>query len=437
MQWDRLLSDARCPKKEGEAVSRRGADAFRSHFEADYDRIVYSTPFRRLARKTQVHPLAANDQVHNRLTHSLEVASVGRSLARRLAAFLQGRGELPAGVGDQDLMWIMQAACLAHDIGNPPFGHAGEFAIREWVKAHPGDVFGEKWPADLAGVWADMEMFEGNAQGFRIGARADNPQAGYLRLTMATLGATVKYPWDSQDPRAKETGKLGVFSSELWLFEQMARELGMVDAGTVRRHPLSFLTEAADDICYRVLDLEDAVEMGILKERQVREVYASIANSTETKAPLSVLRGHAISALIDGMWGVFERNYEEIMEGKRRADLKTDLDGRLGGAIESIKNLYPHIFAERSKVAAELGAYKSLGRIIKALCVGTGELAKKGRYDEVGFLSRRCLELAWGEEYAREQERRTYEWWLHQVLDYVSSLTDNYARQLSREIEGT
>ena len=204
MTWDRLLSDMRCPREAGEKPSEAEKEAFRSPFEADYDRIVFSTPFRRLARKTQVHPLALNDQVHTRLTHSIEVASVGRSLAGRLARFLVQRKEMPAGVSEQDLFWIVQAACLVHDIGNPPFGHAGEYAIREWVKTHPREVFGEKLEAVNADVRRDWELFDGNAQGFRIAARADNPQPAYLRLTFATLGAMVKYPWDSGDSRATQ-----------------------------------------------------------------------------------------------------------------------------------------------------------------------------------------------------------------------------------------
>ena len=260
----------------GEEAGVGKGDVFRSAFEMDFDRIVYSGPFRRLARKTQVHPMALNDQVHTRLTHSLEVASVGRSLGHRLGKFLRGRGEIGEG-REMDLVWIIQAACLAHDIGNPPFGHAGEFAIREWVKGHRGEVFGD---AEVStGVRADWEIFEGNAQGFRIAARGDNAAAGYLRLTFATLGAMVKYPWDSLDARAKKLGEFNVFSTEKVLFEEMGERMGMVRGGGMARHPLSFLSEAADDICYRILDLEDAAEMGILEERRVREIFLSMYES--------------------------------------------------------------------------------------------------------------------------------------------------------------
>ena len=436
MNWEQLLSDLRFARREGESAKGSRGDAFRSAFEMDFDRVVYSGPFRKLARKTQVHPMALNDQVHTRLTHSLEVASVGRSLGHRLGAFLKGRGELPGGVGEQDVVWIIQAACLVHDIGNPPFGHAGEYAIREWVKGHRSEVFGDARVG--AGVRADWEIFEGNAQGFRIAARGDNAAAGYLRLTFATLGAMVKYPWDSTDGRAKGRGKFNVFSTEREMFWEIAERMGMNTARGVVRHPLSFLSEAADDICYRILDLEDAAELGILEERRVREIFLSMFDSGSfATAPIAVLRGEAIQSLIEGVWRVFEHGYGAIMEGEREEDLKAGLHPSLIEAMEKIKLAYTEIFADRTKVAAELGAYKTLGRIIKAVCLATRRLSEAKSYRDCGFLAQRCLELAWGAAYATENQGRGYEWWLHQVMDYVSGLTDNYSRQLSREIEGT
>lgn len=437
MQWNKLLSDLRFSRKAGEPPRISSGKAFRSAFEADYDRIVYSAPFRRLARKTQVHPLAPNDQVHNRLTHSIEVASVGRSLARRLAKLLQDRKELPPDRCEEDVLWIVQAACVAHDIGNPPFGHAGEFAIREWVKSHPDMIFIDG--VDVSdGVGADWKLFEGNAQGFRLSARGDNEQAGYLRLTFATLGAMIKYPWDSQAAVAVGKVKYNVFSTEKSLFESLVEHMGLRQAdGGVVRHPLSFLSEAADDICYRILDLEDAVEMGIISEQRVRAVFAVICDGMTKDLPLASLRADAIHTLIEAMWEVFESDYANIMAGKRETDLKSGLPPELSQAMQQVKDLYVEIFAERVKVAVELGAYKALGRITRAMCLATSQLVKAKGYEQTGFLAKRFLELAWGERYVRQHERESYDWWLHQVMDYVSGLTDNYARQLSREIEGT
>src|SRR5258706_7011627 len=312
MNWDQLLSAHRFSKTEdGRPAEPPTTDPFRSPFEADYDRVVYSTPFRRLARKTQVHPLALNDHVHTRLTHSLEVASVGRSLARRLAKFLEQRNEMPETIDGHDLAWIAQSACLAHDIGNPPFGHAGEFAVREWVDDHQDIVFGDQIGAENVALRNDFLIFEGNAQGFRLAARGDNPETGYMRLTFATLGAMIKYPWDSSDVRAVNKRKFNVYSTELEHFHLLVEEMSMRSAsGTPARHPLSFLTEAADDICYRILDLEDAVEMRIVPEQRVRSVFVSMCSIAPNEAAsLAEIRGQAIRALIEDAWKVFESDY--------------------------------------------------------------------------------------------------------------------------------
>lgn len=435
-QWKALLLDCRVSRDDPTKAEQSPVDELRSPFEADYDRIIYSTPFRRLARKTQVHPLALNDHVRTRLTHSLEVGCVGRSLGKRLAVFLKANEHMPEGRSEGDVVWIMQSACAAHDIGNPPFGHAGEYAIREWITTHHSEVFGEH-PISV-GVQKDLLAFEGNAQGFRIAARPDNPKTGYLRLTYATLGAMIKYPWHSEDTRANPKKKFCVFSAEWDLFEAMMKSMGLCErSGKCRRHPMSFLTEAADDICYRILDLEDAVEIGILKEDRVRELYAASLDVDAANDSLAVLRGKVIRALTEGVWGVFERDYTNIMSGERSSDLKADLKPELANVLDKINELYLEIFAERSKVAAELGAYKALGRILKALCTATARLAASAEYDKAGFLSQRCLQLAWGEVYAKTHQAKSYEWWLHQVMDYVAGMTDNYARQLSREIEGT
>lgn len=436
-KWQKLLSNDRVSKSDTAASEPAESDPLRSAFEADYDRVIYSTPFRRLARKTQVHPLALNDHVRTRLTHSLEVGCVGRSLGKRLAKLLSEKGHMPTDRSESDLVWIMLAACAAHDIGNPPFGHAGEYAIREWVRMHDTDVFGDGDDVSC-GVRADFSLFEGNAQGFRIAARTDNPNTGYLRLTYATLGAMIKYPWHSEHAKDKNLEKFNVFSTERDLFENMmiSMELRGSD-GSFLRHPMSYLTEAADDICYRVLDLEDAIEIGVLQENEVRDVYEKALGVKNPTVSLAKLRGDVIRAMIEDVWKVFENDYESIVNGIRKNDLKRDLNGDLADALDKIKSIYQRIFAERSKVASELGAYKVLGRIIKALCFAVRNLSESCDFEKTGFLAKRCLELAWGEQYAKANQSQPYEWWLHQVLDYVAGLTDNYSRQLSREIEGT
>jgi dGTPase len=430
-RWQQLLSDERFGSRASEP------DQFRSPFESDYDRVIYSAPFRRLARKTQVHPLSDNDHVRNRLTHSLEVVSVGRTFGNRLVRLLRDKGHLPTEDGASHTPWIMMAACAAHDIGNPPFGHAGEDGVRAWVKMHATDLFLDEVPVE---VRTDLERFEGNAQGFRIAARNDNPSGSHLRLTYATLGAMVKYPWTSSDERASQNGKIkfNVYSTEQEIFEAVMTQLGLGDGSAPYvRHPMSFLSEAADDICYRVADLEDAVELGIRSRDDVRTLYGKIAETSAGDLPLEALRGKAIRALIDKCWSVFEAEYETILGGSRTADLMSGLDDDATATLGEVKRIYDAIFAERTKVATELGAYKALGRILRALCLATHALASCKAFKTTPFVARRAIQLAWSEEFGTKHEAQSYGWWIHQVMDFVAGLTDSYARQLSREIEGT
>lgn len=263
LDWNRLLTSQRpaapaptaapttvdAPSSGVAAASGGAAREERNPFEQDYDRVIFSAPFRRLAGKTQVHPFAQLDHVHNRLTHTLEVASVGRSLAEEAAKIIVARGDTPAGRGEhelaRDMGFIVQAACLAHDLGNPPFGHAGEYAIRAWAAENLREVFGDRCTdPDLAPALNDWRWFEGNAESFRLVSRADRGERDYFRCTHATLGAMVKYPWTAHDPRTTAQRKHNVFSSERPVFDAMADSLGLRhDDGRVARHPLSFLSE--------------------------------------------------------------------------------------------------------------------------------------------------------------------------------------------------
>lgn len=434
LKWQELLSDFRTPY-EGKEAAASSSNPHRSHFESDYDRVVFSQSFRRLARKTQVHPMAP-DGVHNRLTHSIEVACVGRSFANRLAHFLQQRNEMPQGRSAQDLSWILMSACVAHDIGNPPFGHAGEYAIREWADSHSSEIFPDGIEVS-EDVKKDILIFEGNAQGFRLASRVDIEHTGHLRLTFASLGAMVKYPWCSTDARAQTKQKYNCFSTEWSIFETVFGTMGLqLSDGTWARHPLSFLSEAADDICYRVLDLEDAAEIGIVSTDYVRDVYSLFLDNPRPGMPLSMMRGQVIQRLIDESWNIFETHYDQIMAGERNEDLKRDFSMPMQEGMKRVGETYEMIFADSSKVIVELGAYKSIGRIVKALALATQKLARHQDVGKLMFISKRCLELAWPLDFLKTHQTQPYEWWLHQILDYVGGLTDNYVQQLSREIEG-
>ena len=445
LDWQILMSDCRCPYDGGDP-KRSKIEPYRTAFQADYDRVIYSEPFRRLARKTQVHPLVPNDHVHNRLTHSLEVASVGRSFASMLWDFFQRTDQVPADVTADDFRNVLQSACLAHDIGNPPFGHAGEFSIRTWVKDNPESIFGDGEFAISPEVRADWALFEGNAQGFRLAALPNNTKAGYMRLTYATLGAMIKYPWTSTDPRADKKKKYNVFSSETSEFQQAFSHMGLHINGQYVRHPLSFLSEAADDICYRIADLEDAVQMGILDSQRVCKIFATICQSEDQNQtnndkpnkdkPIGRLRAAAINEFISGCWTVFEENYDQIMAGERTEDLAAGLVDAQKEALQSIKICYDEIFAHRFKMSTEFGAYRCLGRIASALCDAARKLCRVKSYEGLDFPVKRCFDLTFGPEFTRQNEEKSYEWWLHQVLDSVSGMTDNYAKQFSNDLEG-
>lgn len=432
LQWTSLLSQQRAGQKT-EHKSNDGK-AERSAFEADYDRVVFCEPFRRLAKKTQVHPLAPNDHIHNRLIHSIEVGSVGRSLGKKVQHFLQQQHPEQHALFE-DLPLIVQVGCLVHDIGNPPFGHAGEFAIREWLTKHHRQLFGDR--IDGATL-EDLLLFEGNAQGFRLAARHDNPKCGYMALTFASLGSMIKYPWSSDDPRAQQQKKFNVFASEKPLFQTMSQQMGLDRGnGRIARHPLSFLTEAADDICYRMLDMEDAVAMRIFPETPIKELFFAIAGEAyRPEVPLAAARGKAIKALIDESFTVFCSDYAAIMAGERTEDLKSSFSPRFEQCFQQVKLRYDEIFSHRGKLSYEIGSYKILGRIIKALVLAVNSLCEMRGYKQIEFVAQRCLDLVWGKEYVDANIDQTYEWWLRQTFDFVSGLTDNYAIQISGEIEG-
>ena len=277
-QWRKLLLPLRYG---GSGVDFKKLDPARSPFLKDRDRIIYSSSFRRLARKTQVHPLVRNDHIHTRLSHSLEVSSVGRSLGAMAGYFLRRRGELPDYAAPEFPGQILEAACLAHDIGNPPFGHAGEFAIRDWF----GDPANHTYVNALEETQqSDFRCFDGNAQGFRVvNVVENNRDQGGFRLTYPTLASMVKYPWDSWQSRARGGKcKFNYYQAEAAIFEDVFRALGLkTRRGDFARHPLSLLAEAADDTCYRIVDMEDARELDIITLADILKVVEPLAPSLE------------------------------------------------------------------------------------------------------------------------------------------------------------
>ena len=434
MQWNKLLTSQRLKTNNG-----NGYD-IRTEYYRDYDRIVFSASFRRLARKTQVHPLSFNDHIHNRLTHSIEVSSVGRSLG--LAVGLEIQDKLPKDITAVDFASIIQAACVAHDIGNPPFGHAGEYAIRQWFTENEELLDNSLTDAQRS----DLMSFEGNAQGFRVVSQLESRyKDGGLRLTFATLGALIKYPWQSDHNLVVKKGKFNIFQSEVEVFNEVVKVLGLLQMkdGQYARHPLAYLMEAADDICYKILDIEDALELNLLRISDVIPIFERLANENNiqdlgdnysTRRRIVNFRAKAINNLIQEVVKVFSAYYSEIMNGSFEGDLISRISDDCQKGIAEIRNLTnKHVFSNRRKVELEVGAYASIEIILNAFISAVNDkIDSKG--NKLSFKSQRILDLM--EDDLPESCNSPYEYYMS-ITDFVSGMTDNYATFLAKQISGS
>lgn len=441
-QWQMLLSTERFSldvSGKSFIFNSSGRQLGRSPFEADIGRVVFSQPFRRLAGKTQVHPFPDIDYVHNRLTHSSEVAYVSRALGRCVASFmLENRGDLDGKEQIEEVGWICQAAGMMHDMGNPPFGHAGEDAIRAWAANRHDDL--EKVCEEC--TINDLLYFDGNAQAFRMASRPDMRESCYFRFTAATLGAMAKYPWPTNSERGMRERKSVAFSTEEKMLTQLLRKLGLNDD---QRHPLSYVTEAADDICYRVCDFEDAVLMGLLDETEVKKMLLSGMTSKMQELhgndSLSKVKALAIGDLIREFAKVYIDNYDAIMSGNFEGkDLKSKIRGTWGEVLQQIKDRYDVIFSEHRKVVSEIGAYGQLSclldkyleflKFVKRHKVG-GLLPE---YKDLSFLCQRLVTLAWGgKAYYEINRTQTLDGLLHMIIDFVVGMTDDYLHKVAGE----
>lgn len=429
LHWETLLSATRYGHP---AI----LDPNRSNFHRDYDRIVFSTAFRRLGRKTQVHPFSVNDHVHSRLTHSIEVSSVSRSLA--IAVFNQLQKEFPKNFNASLLGTIAQSAALSHDIGNPPFGHAGEAAIRDWFKRNrDSDPLKEFSDREML----DFENFDGNAQGVRILSKLEyHFLDGGMRLTYPTISSMMKYP-----RLASYGAPTSLFQTEADDYREMANVLGIpeIGNGVWMRHPLSYLVEAADDICYCILDVEDAIELGILQFADVRNMFEYLCgpdvdidkeyneNGQNFRDFLSSVRGLAIQNLIDAVALVFVQHYPEIMDGKLQGTLLELADSDAVNGIRIAKRLgRERIYPDRRKTELEVGSYTTLCTVLDAFVGGVYEFRKYGRSSYRGARIVRLI----GQSKIGQSVTRLEAY--HQVLDFVSGMTDNYASYLAQQISG-
>lgn len=436
MDWESLLNAKRFGALEESELSET-----RTPFHKDQDRVMFSSSFRRLERKTQVHPLSDNDHIHSRLTHSLEVSCVGRSLGAQVGEMLEAK--LPKQITPADLGAIVQAACLAHDIGNPPFGHTGEDAIRHWFRDSKNAGF-------LTGLTPeqvnDFQIFEGNAQGLRVLTQLEYHRFdGGMRLTYATLGSFLKYPWHSgyQDPLKGE--KFGVYQSELGFLNEIAQEVGLIklDENRYCRHPLVYLMEAADDICYAIIDLEDGVEMNLLQYSEVESLLLDligddVPNSyykTNAEDParrrLAILRGKAIEIMVNAVSQAFVDQEQTLLAGKLKGDLIALAGPKVEACITQAKTLARQkIFKDPKKALIEIGAYTTLGSLLEAFLTAVDEVLAGG---EVSYKSQRILDLIG--RHAPQAGWDKYRSYLR-VVDYIAGMTDGYAVELAQAIRG-
>lgn len=379
MKWEQLLS----LKRQGDTSKRlrKEQDDTRLGFEVDYDRIIFSSEFRLLQDKTQVIPLSKTDFVHTRLTHSLEVSVVGRSIGRLVGKkVLEKYPHLQEIHGYQlnDFGAIVAAACLSHDIGNPPFGHSGEKAIGEYYSAGSG----QKYKSDLTEKeWQDIIDFEGNANGFSILTSSREGVEGALRLSYATLGTFMKYPKESLPKKPTSNicdKKYGFFQQDKQFFQEVASELGMIsnklnpDVGYFR-HPLAFLVEAADDICYTIIDFEDGIKLGLINEDFALEYLIKLVqksidskkyNELKTKEDrISYLRALAIGSLINDAVSIFMENESEILKGSFSVSLleKSQYKAQISDIINiSVKNIYQ----SKEVIEKEIIGYKVIHTLL-------------------------------------------------------------------------
>ncbi|MDP6968143.1 MAG: deoxyguanosinetriphosphate triphosphohydrolase [Gammaproteobacteria bacterium] len=440
MQWQRLLDDQRIgkPYKDHHEMGR-------TPFHKDYDRLIFSSAFRRLGHKTQVHSLSHNDHVHNRLTHSLEVSSVGRSLGIRVAQQIQQQADWPAWIQPHDVGAIVQSACLAHDIGNPPFGHFGENAIRDWF-AHFHELGGLQRLTSQEQL--DLLNFEGNAQGLRTLTQLEYHQfQGGMRLTYATLGSFLKYPWLADNPLVQSKGKYGSLQSEREILAQIASRLGLLQLGDHHwcRHPLVYLMEAADDICYAIVDLEDGVELGILDEADVIALLAPISGSSQvperasmtdgyySTRRLALLRGKVIDYLVNACAQAFIEQEQVLLRGQLDGDLIAYADPVAKQIIGDAKQLArQRIFTSPQRHRTELGASAILEKILDGFVPAALEVCA-GKGEKVSFKAQKYLALMGAHQ--PEGEATAYQA-LCQTMDFVAGMTDKYAVTLASQLNG-
>ena len=436
MCWSNLLNNTRLGDDPNGPLSKD-----RSEFQRDYDRIIFWSAFRRLQGKTQVFPLPEIDPIHNRLTHSLEVASVGRSLGQITGRKLNNKSPKKLS---EPFAEIVGAACLAHDIGNPPFGHSGEKAISDFFNSDQGKQYITCLPFQQK---ADFLNFEGNALGFRLLTHSKPSQVGGkggLRLTHATLGAFTKYPRGSTDHSNKNKAsekKFSLFQSDLETFAEVASKLNLKKKGSSEkwyRHPLAFLVEAADDICYEIIDLEDGYRLKLISFAETSDLLKKIATQgifrqkryDEIKhqdRQIEYLRAVVIDTLIQQAADIFVKNFESILSGKFDQPLLDKIEAK-PHLTEIRGKAKQNFYAYRPVVEIEAAGFEILAGLLDAFLNGVRGTNSR---------QRKCTDLL-PDEYL-DVNREPFKDWYEQVMsitEFVAGMTDTFAIDTYRVIKG-
>ncbi len=439
MEWSRLISDKRFGLEDLHEPQRGS----RSDFQRDYDRLVFSSPFRRLQNKTQVFPLPGSIFVHNRLTHSMEVACVGRSMANEAAESLHRRYSGEPWTAALDAMGeIVAAGCLAHDLGNPPFGHSGEKAISSFFSEGEG---AQLRPLLTDSQWADVTNFEGNANTFRLLThRFNGRRPGGFAMTYSTLASIVKYPYESRLAGGK--GKFGFFTSEAENFVKVADELGMIRRQrgdgmlSYARHPLVYIVEAADDICYEVMDIEDAHKLGLLDTSLVKELFLGFFTAerrermmrtmervTDPNEQIVYLRSAVIGNLVHACAEAFVEHESEILNGTFEGSLLNHIPDLQRRGYEACNALsWERIYCASDVVDIELAGTSIISFLMERLVHAV-------RYPDLNYS--RLLLSKIPHQYVATPESDLYGK-LQTVIDHVSGMTDVYALDLYRKLQG-
>ena len=456
MNWQSLYS----AKRTGDRKEKHtNPDTVRTSFLRDYDRIIFSSAFRRLQNKTQVFPLPGAVFVHNRLTHSLEVASVGRSLGKsvgdQIAEKYKHDTDSFIDFYRHELQSVIAAACLAHDIGNPPFGHSGEDAIRSYFSELDQETKKIIHDHLSKNQIKDFELFEGNSNAFRVLAQSfnENEPGGY-KLTYATLASIVKYPCSSSEGFDKKTGliatkKSGFFDSEMQIFNEIADDLNIVkkvDYSTVyARHPFVYLTEAADDICYRVMDLEDAHRLRIVsfdtlmklflpffeKEKDYNSIsylQKKLNNINDDNQKVQFIRAKWISLMVEKLSRQFIKHENELLEGILEKDLMKCLKDDDQQLIKEINEFsFKNIYNYKSVVEIEIAGFNVIGGLLKEFVAAV--------LHPQNARAEKLLQLIPAQFVITNSRKHLYND-IQSVVDFISGMTDLYAIDLYRKITG-